>query len=98
MAMREHPNWKDAGNVPAACQCPCPSPRVLLKGAGWGGPKEGGGGGGGWGGNPPPAGDPELLEAPKAPKKSFGLNCLASKTAEKIFDWPKTRRKICPIT
>ena len=35
--------------------------RVLLKG--------GGGGGGGEG-----AGDPELLEAPRAPKKFFGLN------------------------
>ena len=33
---------------------------------------------------PPPPGDPELLEAPEL--------------TEKIFDWPKTRRKICPIT
>ena len=44
--------------------------RVLLKGGG-------GSKGGGWVGlcpPPPPAGDPELLEAPKAPKKFFGLN------------------------
>ena len=27
-----------------------------------------------WEGTPPPAGDPELLEAPKAPNKVFGLN------------------------
>ena len=44
---------------------------------------------GGWvvgavGGTLPPAGDPELLEAPQAP--------------EKIFDWLKIWRKICPIT
>ena len=41
--------------------------RVFLKG---------GGSKGGCGGDPPPppSGDPELLEAPKAPKKIFGLN------------------------
>ena len=33
-----------------------------------------GGRGGLWGGPPPPSGDPELLKAPKAPKKLFGLN------------------------
>ena len=42
-----------------------PTTRVSLKG-GWGV--------GLWGGPPPPSGDPELLEAPKAPKKFFGLN------------------------
>ena len=43
--------------------------RVLLKG---GGPR----GVGGWGcaPPPPPAGDPELLEAPKAPNNVFGPN------------------------
>ena len=41
------------------------------------------------------AGDPELLEAPKT---VFGLNCLALKAPEKIFDWLKARRNICPIT
>ena len=44
-------------------------------------------------GNPPPSGDPELLEAPKAPKQCFGLNRLAPKAPEKICDWLKTRRK-----
>ena len=44
--------------------------RVFLKG---GGPRWVGGWVGLWGGTPPP-GDPELLEAPKAPKKIFGLN------------------------
>ena len=45
---------------------------------GGGGPR--GGGGWGCGGDPPPpyqsagAGDTELLEVPKAPKKLFGLN------------------------
>ena len=51
--------------------------------------------GGAVGGTPPPSGDPELLEAPKAPKKTFGLNFLAP---ERNFDWLKTWRKICPIT
>ena len=31
-------------------------------------------GGGAVRGDPPPQGDPELLEAPKAPNKFFGLN------------------------
>ena len=39
----------------------------FLKGGGWGG-------GGLWGTPPPPSGDPELLEAPKAQNKFFGLN------------------------
>ena len=50
------------------------APRVFLKGVGvggWRGPK---GGGGGCGGTPPPKGDPELLEAPEALNKFFGLN------------------------
>ena len=47
---------------------------------------------------PPPSGDPELLEAPRAPNKFFGLNCLGPKAPEKNFDWPKAWRKICPIT
>ena len=47
-----------------------PPTRVLLK-RGGGGPR---------GDPPPPAGDPELLEAPKAPQK--------------FFDWPKAQRKI----
>ena len=50
-----------------------------------------GGGGGAVGGTRPPSGDPELLEEPK---KFFGLN----RAPEKTFRWPKTRRKICPIT
>ena len=46
-----------------------PATRVLLKGGG--GPRWVGG----WGcGGIPPSGDPELLEAPKVPKKFFGLN------------------------
>ena len=54
------------------CLRPVPMPdgrrgtRVLLKGGGWVG--------GVVGGPPLPAGDPELLEVPKAPKKCFGLN------------------------
>ena len=44
--------------------------RVFLKRGG--GPR--GVGGWGCGGGPPPSADPELLEAPKAPKKLFGLN------------------------
>ena len=50
--------------------------RVLLRGVGVvGGGVQGGGVGGGCGGDPPPpSGDPELLEAPKAAKKFFGLN------------------------
>ena len=39
-----------------------------------------------------------MLEAPKAAKKFFGLNGLVPKAPEKIFDWLKTQRKICPIT
>ena len=37
------------------------------------------------GGTPPPPGDPELLEAPKALNKFFGLNRLAPKAPEKIL-------------
>ena len=50
-----------------------------------GGWVQGGWVGGSVGGRPPPPpqGDPELLEAPKAPEKIF---------------WLKTRKKICPIT
>ena len=44
--------------------------RVFLRGGG----VQGGWMGGAVGGDPPPPGDPELLEAPKAPKKLFGLN------------------------
>ena len=45
--------------------------RVLLKGGG----SKGGWVGGAVGGTPPaPAGGPELLKAPKVPKKFFGLN------------------------
>ena len=47
--------------------------RVLLKGGGVQGGWVGGWVGL-WGGTPPPPGDPELLEAPKAPKKFFGPN------------------------
>ena len=74
--------------------------RVFLKGGGGSGGSKGGWRVGLWGGPPPPPAqaDPELLEASKAPKKFFGLNGLAPKAPEKIFDWPKTRRKICPIT
>ena len=46
-----------------------------LEGEGQSFPQGGGpGGGGAVGGTPPPSGDPELLEAPQAPKKIFGLN------------------------
>ena len=31
------------------------------------------------------------LEAPKPPKKNFGLNQLAPKAPEKICDWPEAR-------
>ena len=40
---------------------------------GGGGIRGGKGGGGLWEGSPPPPGDPDLLEAPKAPNKLFGL-------------------------
>ena len=53
-----------------------------------GGPK--GGGGGAVGGGPPPSTDPELLEAPKAAEKFFGLNGLAPKAPEEFFDCPNT--------
>ena len=45
---------------------------------------------------PLPPGGAELLEAPKAPKKVFGLNQLTPKAPEKTFDRPKARRKIGP--
>ena len=45
---------------------------------------------------PPPQGGAEFFEAPKAPKTTFGLNELAPKAPEKIFDRPKARRNICP--
>ena len=54
------------------------------------------GGGGGGLPPPPPPGGVEFLEAPKAPKNLFGLNQLAPKAPEKIFDRPKARRKIWP--
>ena len=41
----------------------------------------------------PPA---EFSEALKAPKKIFGLSCLAPKAPEKFVDWPKVWRKIWP--
>ena len=47
---------------------------------------------GGVGGAAPPSGA-EVLEAPK---KNFGLNQLALKAPEEIFDRPKVRRKIWP--
>ena len=49
--------------------------------------------------SPPPSPRPsgaEVLEAPKAPKKNFGLNELAPNTPEKIFDQPKARGKFWP--
>ena len=46
--------------------------RVFLQKEG-GGLREGGGGTVGGGTPPPASGNPELLEAPKAPRKFFGL-------------------------
>ena len=59
---------------------------------GGGGPK---GGGGLWA---PPPRDPELFEAPKAPNNFFWPKLTCTEGTRKIFHWPKTRRKICPIT
>ena len=51
-----------------------PSLGLRLKGGGW------------WIQPPPPSpGGPEFLEVPK---KMFGLNQLAPKAPEKMFDWP----------
>ena len=52
-----------------------------------------------WGGvqpPPPPRVGAEVLRAPKAPKKVFGLNWLAPKAPEKLFDCLKARKKIWP--
>ena len=64
------PNWTGtaARDAPALSE-PVTTARVLLK---RGGGVQGGEGGGLWG--DPPPGDPELLEAERAPKKFFGLN------------------------
>ena len=51
---------------------------------------------GGWVQPPPPPSAAECLEAPKAPKKIFGLNSWAPKAPETIFDRPKARKKIWP--
>ena len=45
---------------------------------------------------PPPPRGAEFVEAPKAPKKMYGLNELAPKAPDKFFDRPKVRNKIWP--
>ena len=54
------------------------------------------GGVGGAVGGTPPSGDPELLEAPKAPKNVFWPKLTCAEGARENFDWLQTRRKILP--